>query len=186
MKLLNLKQTLRLKRLHKNLLKANKVMYTTDYTITTNSGKRIFKVHGYRLPFKDTTPSKCFLKNNKSALKNSDFVKTTIKQLLSKGKIEECPSAPFCVNPLSVVEGKKKRLVLDLYHVNKFLFIPNFNYKDLFSLSQVFAKDDWFFNWDLKSGYHHVNKKLKQTYAAAANLQIPFRRTQGQVNAVGP
>ena len=44
---------------------------------------------GYRLPFKDTTPSKCFLKNNKSALKNSDFVKTAIKQLLSEGKIEE-------------------------------------------------------------------------------------------------
>ena len=112
---------------------------------------------GYRLPFKDTTPSKCFLKNNKSALKNSDFVKTAIKQLLSEGKIEECVSVPFCVNPLSVAEGIKKRLVLDLRHVNKFLFIPKFHYKDLSSLSQVSAKDDWFFNWDLKSAYHHVN-----------------------------
>ena len=112
---------------------------------------------GYRLPFKDTIPSKCFLKNNKFALKNSDFVKTAIKQLLSEGKIEECATAPFSVNPLSVVEGKKKRLVLDLRQVNKFLFIPKFHYEDLSSLSQVFAKDDWFFNWDLKSGYHHVN-----------------------------
>ena len=112
---------------------------------------------GYRLPFKDTTPSKCFLKSNKSALKNSDFVKTAIKQLLSEGKIEECASAPFCVNPLSVVEGKKKRLVLDLRHVDKFLFIPKFYYEDLSCLTKVFAKDDWFFDWDLKSGYHHVN-----------------------------
>ena len=112
---------------------------------------------GYRLPFRDTTPFKCFLKNNKSALKNSDFVKTAMKQLLSEGKIEECASAPFCVNPLSVVEGRKKRLVIDLRHVNKFLFIPKFHYEDLSSLSQVFARDDWFFSWDLKSGYHHVN-----------------------------
>ena len=61
------------------------------------------------------------------------------------------------MNPLSVVEGKKKRLVLDLRHVNKFLLITKFHYEDLSSLSQVFAKDDWFFNWNLKGGYHHVN-----------------------------
>ena len=61
------------------------------------------------------------------------------------------------MNPLSIVEGKKKRLFLDLRHVNKFLFIPKFHYEDLSSLSQVFAKDDWLFNWDLKCGYHHVN-----------------------------
>ena len=61
------------------------------------------------------------------------------------------------MEPLSVVEGKKKRLVLDLRHINKFPFIPKFHYEDVSSLSQVFAKDDWFFNWDLKSGYHHVN-----------------------------
>ena len=29
-------------------------------------------------------------------------------------------------------------------------------------------------------------RELKQTDAAASNLQIPFRRTQGQVNSVGP
>ena len=29
-------------------------------------------------------------------------------------------------------------------------------------------------------------RELKQTDAAASKLQIPFRRTQGQVNSVGP
>ena len=55
------------------------------------------------------------------------------------------------------MEGKKKRLGLDLRHVNKFLHKHTFRYENLDSLSQVFEKGDWFFNWDLKSGYHHVN-----------------------------
>ena len=105
-------------RLHNNYEFWEKDLQSTSFVLDIDSG--------YRLPFKDTTPSKCFLKNNKSALKNSDFVKKAIKQLLSEGKIEECASAPFCENPLSVVEGKKKRLVLDLRHVDKFQFIPKF------------------------------------------------------------
>ena len=32
---------------------------------------------GYRLPFKDTTPSKCFLKNNKSALRGRYSIDNT-------------------------------------------------------------------------------------------------------------
>ena len=109
------------------------------------------------MPFKDSTPTKCFLKNNRSALNNPEFVDSAILQLLKDGKIEEQSSPSFCVNPLSVVEGKKKRLVLDLRHVNKFLHKPKFRYENLDSLSQVFEKGDWFFNWDLKSGYHRVN-----------------------------
>ena len=112
---------------------------------------------GYRLLFKDSFPTKCNIKNNKYALKNSDFVETAILKLLEEGKIAERADASFCVNPLSVVEGKKKRLVLDLRHVNKFLYQPKFRYEDLSSLAQVFEQDNWFFNWDLKSGYHHVN-----------------------------
>ena len=165
MKQLNLKQALRLKRLHNNLLKANKVMYTTDYTITTNSGKGSSKYkfcfRYCRLRLQVTIQRynslQVFLKKQQICFKEFGFCQNSYKQLLSEGKIEEYASAPFCVNPLSVVEGKKKRLVLDLCHVDKFLFIPKFRYEDLSSLSQVFAKDDWFFNWDLKSGYHHVN-----------------------------
>ena len=77
------------------------------------------------------------------------------------------------MNPLSVVEGKKKRLVSDISHVNKFLFIPKFHYEDLSSLSQVFAKDDWLFNWDLKSGYHHVNDLY--TTSAIFRVQLGHR-----------
>ena len=41
---------------------------------------------GYMLPFKDTTPSKCFLKSNKSALKNSDFCQNSYKTAFIRGE----------------------------------------------------------------------------------------------------
>ena len=61
------------------------------------------------------------------------------------------------VNPLTVAEGKKLRLVIDLREVNKYLVKPKFRYEDLRSLSEVFGQGFWFFTWDLKSGYHHVD-----------------------------
>ena len=64
---------------------------------------------GYRLPFEDSYTKKCNIKNNKSTFKNSNFVETAILKLLEEGKIAERTDVPFCVNPLSVVDGKKKR-----------------------------------------------------------------------------
>ena len=49
------------------------------------------------------------------------------------------------------------RLVIDLREVNKYLVKPKFRYEDLRSLSEVFEKGFWFFTWDLKSSYHHVD-----------------------------
>ena len=64
---------------------------------------------------------------------------------------------PFCVNPLTVAEVKKLRLVIALRHVNYHLVRFEFKYEDLRSLSQVLQERLWFFTWDLKSGYHHVD-----------------------------
>ena len=58
---------------------------------------------------------------------------------------------------LTVAEGKKLRLVIDLRHVNCHLVRFKFKYEDLRSLSQVLQDGHWFFTWDLKSGYHHVD-----------------------------
>ena len=111
---------------------------------------------GYRLPFAEY-PSQCFLKNNRSSLQHPDFVAEAISALLSNGCIVEHAVPPFCVNPLTVAEGKKLRLVIDLRHVNNYLVKPKFKYEDLRSLSQVLDEGHWFFTWDLKSGYHHVD-----------------------------
>ena len=108
---------------------------------------------GYRIPF-FRYPVPCYLKNNKSSFSHSW---DAISELLSNGCIIEQNFPPFCVNPLTVAEGKKLRLVLDLRHVNSYLVKLKFKCEDLRSLSQMLEHGDWFFTWDLKSGYHHVD-----------------------------
>ena len=111
--------------------------------------------NGHGLPFA-SIPQDCFLRNNKSALMHPKFVEDAIFKLLEDGCIQEASSPPRCVYPLSVAEGKKLRLVLDLRHVNPHLHCPKFKYDDLACLSETFEQNFWFFTWDLKSGYHHV------------------------------
>ena len=100
---------------------------------------------GFSLPFQ-VFPPRC-------------FVVSSILELLERQLIQEYSSPPHCVNPLTVadLEGKKLRLVIDLREVNKYLVKPKFRYEDLRSLSEVFEEGFWFFTWDLKSGYHHVD-----------------------------
>ncbi|KAL9986297.1 hypothetical protein ACROYT_G000422 [Oculina patagonica] len=61
---------------------------------------------GYRLPFAEY-PAQCCFKNNRSALQHPEFVAEAISELLSNGCIVEHEVPPFCVNPLTVAEGKK-------------------------------------------------------------------------------
>ena len=95
--------------------------------------------------------------NNLSAVKHRAFVSQAIEELLANKCIQEHDQPPFCVNPLTVAEGKKLRLVIDLRHVNRYLVKPKFKHEDLRRLSQVLQTNSWFFTWDLKSGYHHVD-----------------------------
>ena len=84
----------------------------------------------------------------------------------------QCGCIGHVCNPLSVAEGKKLRLVIDLTHVNSFLVRFKFKYEDLRSLSQVLEEGHWFFTWDLKSGYHHVDICLEhQMYLCSGQLQ---------------
>ena len=119
---------------------------------------------GYRLPFAGYPPPR-FLANNASAFQHPEFVSQAIRGPLENDCIVERSIPPFCVNPLSVAKGNKLRLVIDLRHVNKFLVRFKFRYEDLHSLSQVLEEGHWFFTWDLKSGYHHVDVCAEhQTY----------------------
>ena len=80
----------------------------------------------YRLPFA-SFPAPCYLCNNSSALKHPDLVVHAILELLDNVCIVEHSEPPFCVNPLTVAEGKKLRLVIDLRHVN--CHLVRFNFK---------------------------------------------------------
>ena len=106
--------------------------------------------NGYRLPLKKL-PTKFFAKNNASALKHKKFVEKSIQELLLQGCIEEVQEIPHCCNPLTVAEGNKLRLVLDLRHVNKSLDYPKFKYENLKVASEHLEKDYFLTTFDLKS-----------------------------------
>ena len=101
--------------------------------------------------------SQTFLNNNKSAFTHSEFVEEAIQKLLLNRCICECDTPPHVVNPLTVAEGKKLRLVLDLQYVNQLLECPSFKYEDLKVISEVFEAGHYFFTFDLESCYHHIS-----------------------------
>lgn len=51
----------------------------------------------------------------------------------------------------------KKRLVINLRHLNRFLWKQKFKYEDLRVAMTLFEWGDCLFSFDLKSGYHHVD-----------------------------
>ena len=79
--------------------------------------------------------------------------------LLNGGYIEKVNELPVVFSPLSVVTNGvgKKRLVVNLRHVNRSLWNQKFKYEDLCVAMMMFKQGEWMFSFDLKSGYHHVD-----------------------------
>ena len=90
---------------------------------------------GYKIPF-SREPTSVFLNNNRSALGESDFVESAIQELLRVGSIVSCTCPPDVVNPLSVSvqSSGKKRLILDLRHVNFFVNKSKIKFEDAQSM----------------------------------------------------
>ena len=58
----------------------------------------------------------------------------------------------------SVADNSKMlRLILDLRYLNSFLSVPKYKYKDVCTIRDLFDKGDFFFKFNIKHGYHHVN-----------------------------
>ena len=94
--------------------------------------------------------------NHGSAVKCENFVKSEITKLLQCDCIKEVSSHNvYIVSPLSVASNNRKnRLISDL---NGFLRVLRFQYEDLGTFRDIFRLGDWFFNFDYKSGYRHVD-----------------------------
>jgi hypothetical protein len=103
-----------------------------------------------------------------SARKHANFVNESVNDLLDHNCIEEIPRRPDIVNPLSVSiqSSGKKRLIIDLRHVNKYIFKQKFKCEDVKTILQLLNKDYFLFNFNLKSAYHHVEflKNIGITY----------------------
>ena len=86
---------------------------------------------GYKIPF-EHYPPRIFLRNNRSSLTHPAFVEDAISELLQSHRVVELSSPPCVVNPLSVSiqANGKKRLILDLRHVNQYLQKQRVKYED--------------------------------------------------------
>ena len=116
--------------------------------------------HGYEIPFISHPPSMYSV--NKSALINADFVNGSISDLLASGLIVKVPFKPYIVSPLSVAENRtKKRLILDLSRLNKFVQKEKIKFEDWKVALDFFDKDVFAVKFDLKSGYHHIDISTK-------------------------
>ena len=77
-------------------------------------------------------------------------------ELLAAGCAKEVKETPHVCSPQSVVVSSsgKKRLVVNLRHLNRYLWKQKFKYKDLRVAMLLFKREDFLFSFDLKSGYH--------------------------------
>ena len=73
--------------------------------------------------------------------------------------IHELAESPGIINSLSVSKLKsgKKRLILDVRHINRHLYKSKFKCEDLSVAKEVLRPGDFMFFFDLKSGYHHID-----------------------------
>ena len=110
---------------------------------------------GYAIPF-ITFPQNAFFDNNHSALTHADFVLKAIQELILSRSVVQVSSPPDVVNPLSVSIQScgKKRLILDLRHVNKHIWKEKFKFEDITNACVYLPSDHFMFKFD---GYHHID-----------------------------
>ena len=138
------------------MLKAHSEFWVTE--LDPSSFVKDIVLHGYRLPLL-TVPDPIFRLNHVSVLSEADFISAEIERLLEAACIAEADSCPKVCSPLLVVCNArgKKRLVLDLRGVNQYLPKQKFKYEGLNLLPDMCSQGEYFFTFDLKSGYHHVD-----------------------------
>ena len=116
--------------------------------------------NGYKILVISMPLPRCFT-NNASALKEEYFVREAILELLRGNLVKEIISPPDIVNPLTVSVqatcNSEKRLILDLRHINLYVYKQKFKCENLHTIKNTFAKGFFVFSFDLKSGYHHVD-----------------------------
>ena len=111
-------------------------------------------------------------------MNNKLFVENSIQELLETGRIREVKEKPWVVNPLTVSEkGDKKRLILDLSHVNFHVFKNNIKFEDWKVMLQFLKKGDYMFKFDITQGYHHIDifEEHQQFFGFAWNFNGKIR-----------
>ena len=111
--------------------------------------------NGYEIPFISPPPT-YEKRNNKSAMSNGSFVTEAVLELLSANLIEEVSSKPHIVSPLSVAEGGKLRLILDLSSTNDYVKSLPFVLEDQNTFLEMARDCKYVATFDIKSCYHQI------------------------------
>ena len=132
---------------------------------------------GYKIPFY-SIPPQSFSPNNSSAFKHSEFVCSSIRELLETGRVKEVFNPPYVVNPLSVSENAGKlRLILDLRLVNKHVFKDKIKFDDWKTMESFLDYGGFGFKFDITQGYHHIDiHPLFQCYLGFSWVENGVRR----------
>ena len=90
---------------------------------------------------------------------HKSFVTKAVAELLANRCVKWVIVKPYICSPLAVVENAEGKLplVLNLRYLNQFFSQVKFKCEDLKVALLMFAKDDFLFKFDLKSGYHHLD-----------------------------
>ena len=90
---------------------------------------------------------------------HADFVLEAIHEFILSGSVVQLSIPPHVVNPLSVSiqSSGKKRLILNLRHVNKHIWKEKFKFEDIRNAFVYLPFHRFMFKFDLKSGYHHID-----------------------------
>ena len=86
----------------------------------------------YTVPLLSIPPA-YYKSNARSAVEHSNFVTSSISELLENRCIRKVTDRPHVCSPLSVVTNAngKRRLVLTLRNLNQLLFKEKFKYEDM-------------------------------------------------------
>ena len=131
--------------------------------------KFVLKVlkQGFRVCFENNqVPGRSALRNNASARNNSHFVELSINRMTQIGVCSEINSPPYILNPLSVVDTGKKRVVLDVSRtINPYSQYKKVSLGSLYSFNEYVEKGDYMAILDIKNAYYHFlvaqdNKKF--------------------------
>ena len=144
----------------KPIIVKDRLKQNVDFWKALGAGNLILDtiLNGYKIPF-FSTPSKVILHNNMSAKQHPDFVHQAINDLLARGLIEKCEIPPSVVNPLtvSIQSNGKKRLVLDLRHINRHIWKQSIKYDDLKIVLEYLEAGSYMFKFDIHSAYHFIS-----------------------------
>ena len=112
---------------------------------------------GLRLPWADSARPEEFAKKEATVNpEDQDFVGQELQRLLESGAIVRDESCKHICRA-RVVVGKKKRLVVDLRPINRYLAVPKVRFDTLRVMRQIVRKGDGLVTFDLKDGYHALS-----------------------------